>query len=249
MTEPSTAARGRRGADRTRDVARTALACFCAGGYRLTQIAQVSERMGVSVGSIYRYVQSKDALFHLAVLEALGELPDRLALPLSVSGLGETAERIRAAGRSDRLWSRLEDAVAAPAPADVRAEARAIAGQLYDSISRRAPIVRLLDRCAHETPELAEIFDQEVREKLMRGLVAWVARRGLAGAAGRAEAEALARGAMEAIAWLAKTRLGDPTALSIGEDSARAAAVRIFEGAFTYAPARKRPVGSGSAAR
>ena len=68
----SAPARGRRGVDRTRDVAAAALGAFCDGGYRLTQIAHVAERLGVSVGTIYRYVDSKEALFHLAMLQALG---------------------------------------------------------------------------------------------------------------------------------------------------------------------------------
>jgi len=44
----------------------------------------------------------------------------------------------------------------------------------------------------------------------------------------------LARGAMEAIAWLAKSRRGDPTASGMAEADARAAAIRIFVGAFDY---------------
>lgn len=218
----------------TRDVARAALACFCQGGYRLTQIAHVSERLGVSVGTIYRTVESKEALFHMATLEATGEFPDTLTLPLSVSGLEETASHLREVTARDRLWSRLEEAVAGPPPADVRAEAAAIADQLYASMSHRASVIRLLDRCAHEIPQLAAIFDLEVRQRLMQDLETWVQARGLAGKAGEAEAAALARGAMEAVAWLAKSRRGDPTAASMDEDSARAAAVRIFVNAFDY---------------
>lgn len=227
--------RGRRGVDRTREVARAALGAFCDGGYRLTQIAHVSERLGVSVGTIYRYVDSKEALFHLAALEAVGEAPDELAAPLKVSGIADTARRLREIIAGDRLWSRLEAALAAPAPADVRAEAREIAEQLYDSISRRAPIVQLLDRCAHETPELTEIFDRRVREPLMRDLVAWAGKRGLAGGAGVSSAAALTRGAMEAIAWLAKTRRGDPTAAWMTDEDARGAAVTIFVNALCEA--------------
>ncbi len=225
-------ARGRRGVDRTRDVAAAALAAFCDGGYRLTQIAHVSERLGVSVGTIYRYVDSKEALFHLAVLEALGEAPGTLDAPLKVTGIAATAQRLSEATASDGLWKRLERALAAAAPVDVQTEAREIAEQLYESMSRRAPVILLLDRCAHEIPELAEIFDRQVREALMRDLTQWVEMRGLADDAGTPSAAVLARGAMEAVAWLAKTRRGDPTAAWMTDDQARAAAVRIFVNAF-----------------
>lgn len=223
--------RGRRGVERTRDVAAAALAAFCDGGFRLTQIAHVAERLGVSVGTIYRYVDSKEALFHLAVLEALGEAPETLAAPLKVRGIDDTTQRLREVVARDRLWSRLDAALAA-APGDVATEAREIAEQLYASLSLRAPAIRLLDRCAHEIPELAEIFDREVRATLMNNLTAWVLMRGLADEGGMPSAAVLARGAMEAIAWLAKSRRGDPTAAWMPEDDARAAAVQIFVNAL-----------------
>jgi len=223
---------GRRGVDRTREVAAAALAAFCDGGYRLTQIAHVSERLGVSVGTIYRYVDSKEALFYLAVLEALGELPEEIALPLSVSGIGDAARRLREVAANDQLWERLKDALATRAPRDTRREAREIAEQLYESMSRRAPVILLLDRCAHELPELTEIFDRQARGPLMSDLTAWVLQRGLAGEGDTPSAGALARGAMEAIAWLAKTRRADPTAAAMAEADARAAAVTIFVNAL-----------------
>lgn len=234
MTAAAIGARGkgRRGVDRTRDVAAAALAAFCDGGFRLTQIAHVAERLGVSVGTIYRYVDSKEALFHLAVLEALGEAPDALETPIKVAGTAESARRLHEATANDRLWTGLAAVLAGQAPEDVTAEAREIAEQLYEAMSRQAPVIRLLDRCAHEIPELAEIFDTQVRARLMADLVGWVVRRGVAGAAGTPSAAVLARGAMEAIAWLAKTRRGDPTAAWMAEADARAAAVRIFVNAL-----------------
>jgi AcrR family transcriptional regulator len=224
----------RKGVDRTREVARAALGAFCTGGYRLTQIAHVSERMGVSVGSIYRTVESKEALFHLAILEATEALPATLDLPLKVNGMRESAEHLRRVVALDRLWPTLQEANARAAPQDVRAEAAAIAAQLYESLTRRATIISLLDRCAHEIPELAQIFDAEVRGRLMQDLVTWVLDRKLAGDASPARAAALARGAMEAIAWMAKNRRGDPSAADMEEADARAAAIRIFVGAFDY---------------
>ena len=224
--------RGRRGVDRTQDVARAALGAFCDGGYRLTQIAHVSERLGVSVGTIYRYVDSKEALFHLAVLAAIGDPLDGLALPLKVHGIADSAQRLADVTAGDRLWGQLEVARATPSPGDVRGEARVIAEQLYEAMARRALVICLLDRCAHEIPELTEIFDRQVREPLMEDLTAWVLERGLAGETDLPSAGALARGAMEAIAWLAKSRPGDPTAAWMSDEQARAAAITIFVNAL-----------------
>jgi len=231
MSEASVVAESRKGSGRTREIARAALAAFMQGGYRLTQIVHVSERLGVSVGSIYRYVESKEALFHIAAMEALGRLPDALPLPVKVAGLQETVAVISEMAAEDPLWPTLRELVGRPPGADVKAEAQAIAGELYDVMATRATFINLLDRCAQDIPELAEFFDQRIRRRLMADLVTWVVRRGVAGG-GRAEAEALARGAMEAIAWLAKNRPFDRTAGQISDAQARAAAVRIFAGAF-----------------
>lgn len=214
--------------ERLRDIARAALACFQSGGYRLTQIAHVSERLGVSVGSIYRYVDSKEALFHIAALEAAGEFPVDLPTPVQVSGHEETAALIGDLVARDRVWPVLAAALKRPAPDDPRAEAEAIAGELYDSMARRADMIVLLDRCARDIPALAEVFDDQVRRRLMHDLLRWAARRRLSGVG----AQALTRGAMEAIAWLAKNRPHDPTAATIADTDARAAAVRIFARAF-----------------
>jgi AcrR family transcriptional regulator len=225
--------RPRRGTDRSSEVAKAALECFSSGGYRLTQIAHVAARLGVSVGTIYRYVDSKEALFHLAVLETLGRVTDAQPSPLSVKGLEDTVALLRREIAREGLWPVLRNAARGPAPGDLRREAETIGGELYDAISARARIIRLLDRCAHEAPELAEIFDEGVRYPLMADLVAWVVRRGHAPERSRSDAEALARGAMEAVAWLAKSRPWDPTAAALTDEQARRAAVRIFASAFT----------------
>ena len=222
----------RRGEDRTRDIARAALSAFRNRGYRLTQVADISERLGLAVGPIDRTVESKEALFHLAVLEAAGLWPERLDVPLKVSGLSETLAVLRQVGQAPSLWPTLRAAATRPPAGDVRAEAEAIAGELYDTMARLAPLILLLDRCAHEVPDLALIFDEEVRRTLVGDLTAWVRRRGLIDPKDRKTTEAVSRGALEAIAWLAKNRPDDPTAASIDDAHARAAAVRIFANAF-----------------
>ena len=221
-----------RGADQTRAVAKAALASFSEGGYRLTQIAHVSERLGVSVGAIYRHVESKEALFHLAVLAAVNQLPEAFILPMKVSGFEDTLRVMGELVDSRPAWPILRKALRSAAPPDRKAEARAVGGELFAIMSGRAALIRLLDRCAQDIPELAEVFDRQVRNRLLDDLITWVHRRRLAGDSQKPAAEALARGAMEAVAWLAKARPYDSTATAITEDQARDAAVRIFANAF-----------------
>ncbi len=225
-------------ADRIEQIATAALACFSTAGYRLTQVVHVTERLGVSAGSIYRYVESKEALFHIAALQAVGRPPDDFELPIKVSGLEQTVAVLRDVVAEDRAWPILEAAVSAPSPVDLKGEARAIAAELYAAVTARAPLILLLDRCSHELPELAEIFDVQIRNRYLDDLVTWVLRRRLLDPGGREEAAAVARGVMEAVTWLARNRPRDRTATTITDSQAQAAAVRIFANAFDYdAPA------------
>ena len=232
MTPVAAAIRRRKTVGGTRDIARAALACFTEGGFRLTQIAHVSERMGVSVGSIYRFVESKEALFYIAALEAVDQLPDALPTPVKVAGLQDTVAAIGSLMSRERLWPVLKAAIKSRVSGDTKAEAREVARELYDAISARARLISLLDRCAGDIPDLAELFDRQIRHRLMNDLVAWAKRRRPMPGERRGDFEALTRGAMEAIAWLAKTRLNDRTASAITEDQAREAAIRIFANAF-----------------
>ena len=67
---------------RFQDLIEAATAVLLEQGYRRTQIADVAERMGVSKGSIYTYVESKEALFDCVLRHAdrseRAEVPERL---------------------------------------------------------------------------------------------------------------------------------------------------------------------------
>jgi AcrR family transcriptional regulator len=62
----------------------TATQLFIEKGYRRAQMADVTQAMGLSPGAVYRYVESKEALFDLVVRAAAppGMTPADLPLPL-----------------------------------------------------------------------------------------------------------------------------------------------------------------------
>src|SRR5918911_541542 len=70
--------------DRLEQLAESAVKVFTARGYRRAQMADVAREMGVAPGTLYLYVESKEALFDLAVRHALangaGELPSTLRI-------------------------------------------------------------------------------------------------------------------------------------------------------------------------
>ena len=60
-----------RPADRIAKLVDAAVAVFCRKGYRRTQMADIASEMGVSPGSLYNYVASKEALFFFALESGL----------------------------------------------------------------------------------------------------------------------------------------------------------------------------------
>jgi AcrR family transcriptional regulator len=226
----------RRPAGRLDAIADAALAAFTARGFGQTQMSDAARLAGVSAGTLYLYAENKEALFELALRRALDRMPDETALPIRAVG-GKQTLRWLADHVADReRWPLLKTALAHRAPQDLVGEVMGIAGELYDALSRQWRLIGLLDACAWDLPALARVF-AELRTAYFADFTAYVARRQkertFTASAGPA---ALARGVVEAVAWLAMDRRRDPMPTGIAEDEARAAALAIAAGALTARP-------------
>src|SRR5688572_6358889 len=74
-----------------------ATSTFISRGYRQTQVADVATALGLGKGTLYGYVESKEALFDAAVRYADGQtpLPRPADLPLRSPEPGSTVAYIR----------------------------------------------------------------------------------------------------------------------------------------------------------
>src|SRR5262245_2641374 len=118
-------------------------------------MSDVSERLGVAKGTVYLYVESKEALFD-AVLEHADaperlELPSELPLPTPAAGaaLRKVRQRIAESGALPALAEALERRRVT----DVGAELAAILRELYFMLSQHRVAIKLVDRCAADYPE------------------------------------------------------------------------------------------------
>src|SRR5262245_23225747 len=126
---------------------------FIARGYRLTQVADVAEVLGVAKGTLYGYVESKEALFDASIRHADGHLapPPPAELPVRTPAPGATIAYIR-----QRLAAETKDMVLLQivgrrrAIADARAELSAVVSDIYRRLARNRLAVKLIDRCAAE---------------------------------------------------------------------------------------------------
>ncbi|CAG1003217.1 partial Fatty acid metabolism regulator protein, partial [Myxococcaceae bacterium] len=164
--------------DRFHDLVEAATAVFLEQGYRRTQMADVAERLGVAKGTLYLYVESKEALFHAVVRHADRderiELPE--TLPVATPSPGATLEEVRKRVAENRLPA-LAGALARRRVGDVRAELDEILRELYRVLARHRIGIKLLDRCAHDHPELAAVWFSSGREGAVALFEAYLADR------------------------------------------------------------------------
>jgi len=223
--------------DRFHELVEAATRVFLEQGYRRTQMADVAARMGIAKGTVYLYVESKEALFDAVVRHAdRGErlaLPEELPVPTPPPGatLEEVRKRVAETGLPI-----LTEALARRRVVDVRTELEAIVRELYGLLARHRVGIKLLDRCAHDHPELAEVWygtgRETVQDLLRRYLEDRIRRRRLAPVEDPA---VTARIVLETAVFWAVHRHWDPSPQSVDERVAEDAVVQFIRRALLEA--------------
>lgn len=162
--------------DRLPALVECATRVFIARGYRRTQMSDIAEALGVAKGTLYLYVESKEALFDLALRNA--DAPERvvepktlpITTPKAAATLKYVRERISTAGALPRLAAALRTKRAT----DPAAELEAIIRELYGALARNRRSIKLLDTSARDVPELAALWFRGGREGLMTSFEAYL---------------------------------------------------------------------------
>jgi AcrR family transcriptional regulator len=152
---------------------------FAQVSYRRAMMSDIAAEAGVSLATLYRYAETKEALFELALRRGFG-MP--LDLLWSASRRPEGFRQqvigfIREKFAEINRFPVLTRAVAQPAPTDVHAEVEAIVGELYDGLARYQLGIRILDRSTGDWPELGREFVTRVRGPVLAQLERYLRRR------------------------------------------------------------------------
>src|SRR5262245_42861472 len=146
-------------------------------------MADIAREMGVSPGSLYNYVESKEALFAW-VIDRGGEPgpvqpPDRLPMPSPLPGQLEKRlqERVDAGFRLERLDAALERRRVT----DPRGELDAILREFWELVVRTRGPIAVLERSALELPELFAIWFAGARRAFFARFARYVERRARSG--------------------------------------------------------------------
>lgn len=193
------------------------------GGFRRTQIGDVAREMGVAKGTLYLYVESKEALFDLVLRYADAPLDVEPELPVPTPPPGATLDYLRQRmAREGRLFA-LEEAERRSGPKSTMAdELGAITDEVIDVLERNRTAIKLIGTSAHDLPELARLWFDTARGTVNRRLARYVERRSAEGLLRPTpDALATARFLTETASWFAVHRHWDPQPDPIADDAAR----------------------------
>jgi AcrR family transcriptional regulator len=157
---------------------------FITHGYQRAKVQDVADALGLAKGTLYGYAQSKAALFAAAVRfgDDLEPIPGPENLPVATPGDGEIAALVSARLVGEIADMKLTRVVDDPTEADDdRAELADIVTDLYTRLARHRTALKLVDRCAPELPDLAEVWFGAGRDAQIAALERYLVRRQQAG--------------------------------------------------------------------
>jgi AcrR family transcriptional regulator len=140
---------------------------FGRSGLERAKMSDVAAEAGVSQGTLYNYVESKEALFRLLLDRGLAQpLPEGGQLPLKSPPPGALAARMEEAIAKNFALPRLDEALRRRRVADPRKELEGILEELFERTLATREAADVLERSAADAPELAAVFYGKVRRGL-----------------------------------------------------------------------------------
>jgi len=224
--------------DRLRAITEAGRQLLGSVGYQRTRMADVATAAGLSAGSVYTYVSSKEALLH-AVLSGFFASPTEALpeLPISAPPLAVTLEEVRSGLTRVGATPVLRAALRAEAPDDVGAELEEILEEMYTLVSRLWPVLAVLEKCAEDIPAIQEFYFGGQRRTHLSRFARYVQRRS---GEGRLDAfgdpELSAQVAVEALTWHAWHRLEGFDEARFSGAGSRGAVIRFAVKALVAGP-------------
>jgi len=206
---------------------------FIAKGYRRTQMADVARAAGVSQGTLYNYVESKEALFYLIIDRGLiGATPSSLGeQKIRTPAPGETIARLRHRINTELRVPELERALTRTSVADPSAELKAILHQYYAATACLRRGLDLIERSAIDLPELGQLLYVERRRSFVAQLTRYLETRIASGAFRPLPHPATAaRLILETVVWFSRHRHRTPDSAMISDQAALETTVDFLVG-------------------
>jgi AcrR family transcriptional regulator len=230
--------------ERFPEVIAAAVRVFTQEGYRAARMRDVARAAGLSEAALYRYVESKEGLFVLAIRHALlleampAEDPDgtdaddgldgpeAVRFPLKPPPLAEMISQAREFVAAEVPFGSLAAALDGPVPADPAAELETVMRELFTLESQTREAADMIERSARELPELADLLNSGLRRPVLAAMTNYLARRASTGTLrATPDTPATARLVLETLTWFARHRYQDPHGAAIPDNLAADTAV------------------------
>lgn len=221
---------------RFEDLIDAATRVFIENGYRRTQMADVAEAMGIAKGTVYLYVESKEALFDLAcrLADAPRPLVAPATLPVPTPERGATVAYVTERLSRSPVLPLMRSLVQKKKRGDARIELEMFVGELYDDLARNRRSLKLVDQSARDLPDLAAVWFDTTRMGLVGLLTTYLEDRIAAGKLRRVpDAAAAARVIIETAVFWAVHRHWDAHPQHVDEATAKETVVHFTVGALT----------------
>jgi AcrR family transcriptional regulator len=212
--------------ERLDQILQAATRVFARTGLENSKMSDVAAEAGVSQGTLYNYVESKEALFRLLLDRGLGTPPPAsTALPLRSPSVTSLARRMEDAIAANFALPRLDEALVRRRVADPATELAEVINELYERTLATREAADVLERSARDVPELAAVFYGKVRRALFDRLERLVARRVAGGHYHDRDPRVVARIIAETITTFARHIYGDVEPPAFDLTAARAVVV------------------------
>lgn len=190
---------------RLQDLIQAGTSVFLEKGYRRAQVTDIARAMGVAPGTVYLYVESKEALFDAVIRASTSpESVERLQMPLKTPTQKETLAFIENALKKESRIVSLETALRRPRNSDATPELENISRELYAKASQGWLALKLVERSALDWPELAALWFGGHRLRIVNQLTRYLEIRMASGDLRRApDPAAAARLVLEMVAVFA----------------------------------------------
>ena len=202
---------------------------FAQSGFAGAQMVDVARMAGVSVGTLYNYVEGKGALLLLCAERPFVDITEGRDLPVP------TPDRVELVARLDETLGEhvrvdaLDRALSSPVQLEVLdTKVAEIAGELFDLIAATRVAADAMERSAREAPDLGALFYRRVRVRLVEQLTRYCRKVHRARPLARPLTPDLAaRSMLETVTWWARHRHRDPAPPDIDDATARDVAVAL----------------------
>jgi AcrR family transcriptional regulator len=217
------------------DLLEAATKVFTAKGYRQTQMSDIAREMGVSQGTLYNYVESKEALFLLVCERGFSDNPIEppeeppIAPPSFEAMLQRVRERMLSSIRLDALRAALRTKKVV----DARAELEGVLREFYSVLERFRHGFDLVERSALDVPEMAQMLFVKGRRKGVGAFAQYLTNRIESGHFKPVpDAATAARFVIETVTWFARHRHNTPDSQMISDKDALETTIHFLIGAL-----------------